>query len=466
MREQCVAHFKLRPGGTATPPAQGMEIVMHSAKSATARKRSRRMAINPTLELEREKLRFSLPMWHPLVTINHGAWAAHPSLCVVEAVFCALALRCWIHAASGPRWRLVLLAAALVGGGTAELLTVLPRESTGSVYHSSGMVMLFGNREPAYMLLGCCPVLPYLAVVLARGCEAPAAVEAALAALALGVAWGLLDTVGAKHLWWTRHNGEPLYADRVWGVPVASSFWTMASGGALAVALRLAERAVAVPTLRPAAAVAVGALVGPAATCVPFLAIYCHPLVSYGGHYALAALAAVAVAPVLVCSSATPRRRRRRRPSHLGWAVALYVAAMTAGVAWVAPAPETVVRRSFGQPYLCASAADPLDPELTEAEQAAELRARAALYGPPEPEVGVCAHETDPRRDQYTFRCLALPEDEPEPGAEWYPVCGTPIEPGWRQHVALEASALLLLLAAAELCVYSSQPKADPGPLG
>lgn len=40
---------------------------------------------------------------------------------------------------------------------------------------------------------------------------------------------GLGDTVGAKFLWWTWHNGEPMYEERIHGVPVASTFWAAAS---------------------------------------------------------------------------------------------------------------------------------------------------------------------------------------------------------------------------------------------
>ena len=61
--------------------------------------------------------------------------------------------------------------------------------------------MLFGMREPLYMLLGCYGWIVYCAQMTARRLGERPLVEAAFAALLVSEAWALLDTVGAQFQW-------------------------------------------------------------------------------------------------------------------------------------------------------------------------------------------------------------------------------------------------------------------------
>eukprot|EP00005_Dracoamoeba_jomungandri_P006931 CAMPEP_0174269066 /NCGR_PEP_ID=MMETSP0439-20130205/39740_1 /TAXON_ID=0 /ORGANISM="Stereomyxa ramosa, Strain Chinc5" /LENGTH=247 /DNA_ID=CAMNT_0015357633 /DNA_START=262 /DNA_END=1002 /DNA_ORIENTATION=- len=63
--------------------------------------------------------------------------------------------------------------------------------------------------------------------------------EYCIAALFGGLMFHPTDLIGAKYMWWTWHNSDPLYSNRDHGVPPASPFWVMAYIGGLAVTLRI-----------------------------------------------------------------------------------------------------------------------------------------------------------------------------------------------------------------------------------
>ena len=179
--------------------------------------------------------------WHsftPLVAFNDPAavWAAQPTFFVAEVLFFFLAVCGIIDAVKRPRGGLLFIA-SLIGGSGIELVTIMHRE-VGNFYHSQAVVMLFGRREPAYMLLGCYGWIAYATMLLANKLGGSGLTQAAFAALLGSESWAMLDTVGAQFLWWTWHSSEPLYEDREGGVPIASSFWIMASMGSLAWCLR------------------------------------------------------------------------------------------------------------------------------------------------------------------------------------------------------------------------------------
>jgi hypothetical protein len=87
---------------------------------------------------------------------------------------------------------------------------VLEGEHIGNFYHSQSVVMLFGKREPFYMLFGCYIWFQYVTIALAWEAKLDFWGEIAVASLLLSFGWGILDTVGIKQLWWTWHNAEPL----------------------------------------------------------------------------------------------------------------------------------------------------------------------------------------------------------------------------------------------------------------
>ena len=60
---------------------------------------------------------------------------------------------------------ILLWVACLIGGGSIELLTILEADEIGNFYHSQATVMLFGKREPLYMLAGCYTWFQYISVV-------------------------------------------------------------------------------------------------------------------------------------------------------------------------------------------------------------------------------------------------------------------------------------------------------------
>eukprot|EP00729_Bicosta_minor_P007042 gene7042-10385_t len=236
--------------------------------------------------------------WHsiyPLFVFNEpmeSVWEKQPTFLIIE--FLLLFLAAWgISDALKRRRGMLMFVACLVGGTAVELITVMHQE-IGNFYHSQAVVMLFGRREPLYMLLGCYGWITYMAMVLADKYGCGYTETAAFAGLIGSEAWALLDTVGAQFIWWTWHNGEPLYADREGGVPVASSFWIMSSMAALAVCIKYCK----------SNHWAWGIIVGPAATLglmhVPFTLIY-HPLVTFSGlhaSYAMNAFRAICLAPI------------------------------------------------------------------------------------------------------------------------------------------------------------------------
>jgi hypothetical protein len=91
--------------------------------------------------------------FHPLVTINDPAdvWADNPSFLVAEALFLGLLLWVTLYATSKGGRERALLVACLTAGGSIEILTIMHKQ-VGNFYHSQATVMLFGQREPLYMV--------------------------------------------------------------------------------------------------------------------------------------------------------------------------------------------------------------------------------------------------------------------------------------------------------------------------
>ena len=81
-----------------------------------------------------------------------------------------------------------MFVACLVGGTAVELITVMHQE-IGNFYHSQAVVMLFGRREPLYMLLGCYGWITYMAMVLADKYGCGYTETAAFAGLIGSEAW-------------------------------------------------------------------------------------------------------------------------------------------------------------------------------------------------------------------------------------------------------------------------------------
>ncbi len=236
-------------------------------------------------------------------------WTDQPTYFVAEIMFTILLFACALHAMNNGRKHFFLWLACLFGGGAIELFTILEKKNIGNFYHSQAMVMLFGKREPFYMLFGVYIWFQYVAVAIPWKCRFLSPLQSAAATgLLMSFLWPILDLVGLKHLWWTWHTHEPLYADRVWGVPVASTFWIIASTASLAFVVRVAEAKVYLEKIPLFWLFLLSLVSGPFASLVlmnaPFILLY-HPFVfGLGVHaswplFALRGLCAVIAVPPL-----------------------------------------------------------------------------------------------------------------------------------------------------------------------
>jgi hypothetical protein len=364
-------------------------------------------------------LRLMSRTWHstsPLLAINdpHEVWTNQPTFFIAEFLFLSLAAWGIIDALHRPRGALTFVS-CLVGGAAVELVTILHGE-VGNFYHSQATVMLFGRREPLYMLLGCYGWIAHVTMLLSKRLGGSMLHRAAFAALLGSEAWALLDTVGARFLWWTWHNSEPLYDDREGGVPVASSFWIMASMGSLAIVI---ERA-------PDHA-CWGLLAGPLATLglmhVPFMAIF-HPLVTAGGFhasYAMWAFRGLCLLPLFSRLGGPPRTDPPLFRQMAAFAISSCLIACFAD-----PAHET--RTSFSQPCL---------------RRCGEIE--SSFWGAFTRKATVCPADNQPARDLYRIcdsRC-----DAARTPLEMYTTCGVPAQGGWVAMVLTHATVVLMLAA-------------------
>merc|ERR1711871_503404 len=403
--------------------------------------------------------------WHsfsPLLHLNDPAavWEDTPSFLIAEILFIVLLVWCTWHACTSGGKDRTLFISCLTAGGSIEILTIMHTQ-VGNFYHSQATIMLFGKREPLYMLLGCYIWFQFCAIKLAQQMKLPALAEASMAALLGRYLWACLDVVGLKFLWWTWHNGEPLYDDRHNGVPVASTFWATATIGALAYIFNTTW-----PTLSswlgdlqpwsPVNAVktlVLGCFLGPLASVglmnAPFMVLY-HPLVTWKGYSAMTAMSAfeglciiIIVIALVVPVNGNSMRLMDVRPGggkdalHLFLQVLLLVATMGGVIMYFDPADN--VRTSFGQPF-------GHDCDLLE----------GSLWGGFQRKKYVCresASQAQRLRDNYDVACSLARSDlgpravEPElEGQEWYSVCGVPFPPGWMSAMGTNFGFVVMLV--------------------
>ena len=370
--------------------------------------------------------------WHivqPLIAINdwEQIYKETPVYLVAEVVFFALfvCMCLMILTAEAKRRRFLLLAALVTfsGGICVELVTIL-HQQVGNFYHTQAVIMLFGYREPLYMILGCYTWIGFTCLVLAdRAKNCGVIPHVALGCLLAHAAWGLLDMVGAKFLWWTWHNAEPLYADRHWGVPIASSFWIMATGGASVVVMRWFENS------NPLMGLIAGPLASLGLMNVPFLIFY-HPIVTFGGYNANVALDALRAACVLSLLPSLNIVVPQKIDLSMTLQVLLYVGFMLEVVFTCNPREQ--IRISYGQP--CAANCNLQE----QAFWGGFIRGRH-----------ICPGNSDFARDNFE-----LCDDECSEAnlradgfdeKHWYRLCGTPMLPGFKAAVSCTVALLLIL---------------------
>lgn len=353
---------------------------------------------------------------------------------------------CTWHAFRQGGWHVLVWAATLAGGACVELLTIMETE-IGNFYHSTPVVTLFGGREPLYMLLGCYVWFQFVSVLLPDGMGLRACSHAAMATL-LGVhLWGVLDQVGLKFLWWTWHQSEPLYTDRVDGVPIASSFWSGSSMLCLCYLLLMVRQSVAGLSRPPL--LLFGLALGPLATMalmnIPFLVLF-HPFVTFGGHSALVpylvlkALCAGLVAFELLRAWFQQRLSLSLHGCQPGLLFSALLFLAVAGVFPYVFAPETVVRRSYGQPFG--------DCEAKE----------FSFWGAFTRGAHVCVNNTVPHRDHFDFSCAAAIMDSTAAQSDYYTICGVPATPEWFSHFHVQVVVCTFLLMVASFVRISQQP--------
>jgi hypothetical protein len=249
-----------------------------------------------------------------------------------------------------------------------------------------------------------------------------------------------------KHLWWTWHNGEPLYTDRIWGVPVASTFWIISSTFALSLTLKSIIHRFSVERRSFISIFLLAVIGGPFATVVvmqlPFVLIY-HPIVTFAKYHASLALyvtrvlCLLIVAPSLLRFSLAglyPDFLFRSGPSQVIFQmVVVFVPSMLAIAYFFAGDTANIVRTSFGQPF-------GLDCNATE----------PSFWGAFQRQMYVCPSRISPERDQYDLHCVDQTDQLPQMGSTWYTVCGTPEQEGWMLSVGLLGVSLYFLACACE----------------
>eukprot|EP00968_Pinguiococcus_pyrenoidosus_P022122 scaffold3031_cov285-Pinguiococcus_pyrenoidosus.AAC.8 len=100
------------------------------------------------------------------------------------------------------------------------------------MWHAQATLMLLEQEEPVWMLCSYAWLLyTPTALVLTAGEMTSAPLFSALLATLL---FYPVDIVGAKHLWWTWHNSDPLYEERDRFMPYASPLYAFPSSSYLA----------------------------------------------------------------------------------------------------------------------------------------------------------------------------------------------------------------------------------------
>lgn len=388
------------------------------------------LALGPAVYGNLTSKGFQIHDWLPLISFNDPSkvWKHEPTFLIAELLFIGLLVLCTGVSLVRSRKYSLLWMAALGSGASIELINLFALE-VGNFYHSQATFMLLGQREPFYMLFGCYIWIQWVAVALAWHMNLNAFAEGCMAALLGGYMWGILDTIGAKFLWWTWHSSEPMYAERDWGVPIASTYWISAMCGALPFAMRCCPmRAPLLPSM--AIACVLGVISSLIFMTVPFTIIYTPMVVGFElpAAYALHVFRIVCVGAVAKACVSKPRK------TVFDWTllvqVAGYLVLMAVPCVWFDP--TLVVRTSFSQPFGA----------CTETE--------TSFWGIFQRGSNVCSTNIVNSRDHFDFHCTKTPASSREP-SEWYTVCGTPIETGWANDLLWHFAIIGTLVASTQL---------------
>ena len=151
-------------------------------------------------------------------------WDVMPSFVLGELLFIAVALVALWHARrSGSIYLLCWFGALLAGTANDVFFMALPL--VDNFWQAQAMIMLT-PRLPLYIpcVYVCFMYLPTVAVW--RLDLSPPA-RATLSGLAAILFYAPYDIAGAKYLWWTWHDSDPLIGSRLLGAPIGSTVWVI-----------------------------------------------------------------------------------------------------------------------------------------------------------------------------------------------------------------------------------------------
>jgi len=337
-------------------------------------------------------------------------WSHEREFLLFDLCMLGLSALCLRHALRKTQDLAVYLS-VFVGGCAIDLIIrKIPQLS--SFWQGQNWMELLDYSEPAYILFGMYFVFQYPAIQLARNLKMDWLSESAAAALLGTLIYHPYDIVGAKYVWWLWHRDDPLMTPAEFGVPVSSTFWTMAYTGALAASFRIYTRSDSAPfSGNPWCA---AALVGPVAALglmqVPFTVFY-HPMIEGLGIDDLTTLHLFrALCVVLVLRGLVSRtaQRKVRMENILLLVVPLVCFCVLALVVCTFP-PEQVQRHGLFQTF-------------------GDCKVREdAYFGWKQRSKFMCAEKGGRNAVLWDFRCAKQPKE----GATWYTVCPLPFPPGW-----------------------------------
>jgi hypothetical protein len=286
-----------------------------------------------------------------------------------------------------------------------------------------------------------------MSVVLPKNLKLSLVGEAGFAALLATYLFGVLDAVGMKFLWWTWHNGDPLYADRNMGVPIVSALWILCSTLCLSMLVRIILEAAWFRRMPAVLVPVLAAVAGPFATLVLMnipMTLSFHVLVTFLEFHTSVALFSMRLLcfSLLAYSLLSSRRSLRFAPNtDLFLQTFAYLAFFTL-VATLAK-PEQVRRLSISQTF------------------GSDCTAReSSFWGAFERSRFVCPEGIRAERDHYSLDCLDA-SDYPTEGSTFYTVCGVPIAGDWWLQMGyyLIASLFCTLLSQFTPAAASSASK-------
>ena len=148
---------------------------------------------------------------------------------MTELAFAAVGAISLLHAASRPagppRQHYLLLWVSSLLGGLANDVFFSWLPLVDNFWHAQATLMVT-PRFPLY-LFGVYLAFLYLPTAMAWRLQLGPLAEGSLTALVGWCVYAPWDVVGARLMWWTWHDTDLLIAERILGVPCASTVWQL-----------------------------------------------------------------------------------------------------------------------------------------------------------------------------------------------------------------------------------------------